>query len=131
LKRKAILIFGVGIDIIEISRIENEIKKGGEDFLDSIFTSIEIEYCRPRANASESFAARFAAKEAFLKALGTGWRDGIGWKDIEVMKNEQGKPYFVFYGKTKDLLAENEITDVHLSFSHIKSAATAVVIIEK
>lgn len=126
------MIFGIGIDIIEVSRIERQISKEKSSFVSKIFTEQEIEYCeRKIKNKAQNYAARFAAKEAFFKAMGTGWRDGLSWKEIEIENNELGKPDLVLSGKSKQLAEENQISKIHVSLSHIKETAVAVVILEQ
>jgi holo-[acyl-carrier protein] synthase len=123
------MIFGVGIDIIEVNRIEKSLKN--DHFKNRVFTSKEINYCEKRSGSFQSYAARFAAKEAFFKALGLGWRDGMAWTEIEIINDELGKPEFVFYGKTKSILDDKRITKSHVSLSHIKEMATAYVLLEQ
>lgn len=116
----------VGIDIIEVKRIERAIKKWGERFLKRIFLPEEESYCKSRRNPYIFFSARFAAKEAFSKALGLGIRR-ISWKDIEVTHNEMGKPILIIRGKSKKILAGRRLD---VSISHTDNLATAIVIIE-
>lgn len=120
-------IFGIGVDICEISRIDELIQRHGQRFVKKVFAGAEIEYCTPKKDKSASFAARFAAKEALLKALGTGMRDGFVWRDIEVVNDQLGKPVFRFYGKTAQVLKDKT---VHLSLSHSRENAIAFVVIE-
>lgn len=118
------MIFGIGIDIIEVSRLDKaNIQK-------KVFTTNEIEYCEQKRFKAQYYAVRFAAKEAFLKALGTGLRDGIIWKDIEVVNDELGKPSIVLHQKAKELFEKLHISNIHVSLSHIKDLAIAVVILE-
>ncbi len=124
------MIFGLGTDITEVNRIEKQVSKGRE-FLEGIFTSREIAYCDSKARKAEYFSGRFAAKEAFLKALGTGWRDGISFSDIEILNDKLGKPYFRLHGKAKDIIDELNIKQINVSISHVKELAISVVIIEK
>lgn len=124
------MIFGVGIDIVEIERIEKLLSRG-RPYLETIFTQLEIEYCENKYRKAEHYAARFAAKEAFLKALSTGWRDGLGFSDIEISNDEQGKPQIQLFGKAKERIQENQIKYISVSLSHIKEIAIAVVIVEK
>ncbi len=123
------MIFGVGIDIIEVDRIEKSLKN--DSFRNRVFTSEEINYCENRSGKFQSYAARFAAKEAFFKALGTGWRDGMAWTEIEIINDESGKPQFMFYGKTKSILKDKKIKKSYVSLSHIKETATAYVLLEQ
>lgn len=124
------MIFGIGTDIIEVERIENMIAKGRQ-YLDTIFTEKEVEYCESKARKAEHYAARYAAKEAMLKALGIGWRDGFAFSDIEVINNELGKPHISLRGKAKEFLDLHQITKTSVSLSHSKDSAVAVVILEK
>jgi len=125
------LIFGVGIDIIEVSRIEKQLSRGDDRFQRRLFTDREIAYCERKKFKGLHYAARFAAKEAFLKALGTGLGGGLSWKDVEIVNNEAGKPTLRLDGKAR-LLAEGlGLTGLHVSLTHVKDTAAAVVIIEK
>lgn len=119
------MIRGIGTDIVEISRIEKSLNN--PRFLDRNFTDKENEYFNNKKLMQESVASCFAAKEAFLKAIGTGFLD-VSIKDIEVLHNDMGKPYIVIYNKLKDVVGEGKI---HLSMSHSKEYATAVVVIEE
>jgi len=121
------MIHGVGTDIIEVKRIEESIKRFGQRFLDRVFTLHEQEYCLYHRDASRHFAGRFAAKEAIVKALGTGFRDGINWQDIEITNDIQGKPIAQFSSKLKENF---EGMHVHLSISHGRDYATAFAICE-
>lgn len=123
------MIFGIGIDNIEVARVEKQLENEG--FQEKIFTEKEISYCRSRRNYAESFAARFAAKEAFFKAIGTGWRGGLSFRDIEISKDELGKPAVILHGKAKQFAEENGLDKIHVSLTHVKSNAGAIVIIEK
>src|SRR5688572_5710424 len=93
------MILGMGIDIAEASRIQETLERHGERFLQRVFTPAEIAYCRRHRNSAERFAARFAAKEAAMKALGTGWRRGISWQDFEISNQASGKPCLQLSGK--------------------------------
>lgn len=125
------MIVGIGIDIIEVARIEKQVEAESNSFIKKIFTNNEIEYCETKIkNKAQNYAARFAAKEAFFKALGTGWRDGLSWKDIEIENDELGKPAIFVNGKSKKLIEEKSISKIHVSLSHIKAIAVAVVILE-
>jgi holo-[acyl-carrier protein] synthase len=124
------LIYGTGIDIIEVARIQRVMERD-IGFRDKIFTPGEIEYCESKNNKHQHYAARFSVKEAFLKAIGTGWRYGIRFADIEVYHDELGKPFIRVYGKAEELLKSEEISKIHVSLSHLKEMATAIVIIEK
>ncbi len=124
------MIFGIGIDIIEVPRVE-KISKKNDKFVKKIFTQTEIDYCRKFRNGSQNFAGRFAVKEAFLKAMGTGWSNGLKFNEIETVNGSLGKPEIVLYGKTKEIFSERNLKFSHVSIAHLKDYATAVVVIEK
>jgi holo-[acyl-carrier protein] synthase len=114
-----------GIDIIEISRVRGVLERYGQRFLDRIFTPAEIAYCRERA---PNLAARFAAKEATMKALGTGVR-GVGWKDIEVVRQESGAPSIELHGRAKQRAQRLGVQEVAISLSHSRDYAVASVVV--
>ena len=120
-------IHAIGVDMAEVDRIEEMIAKHGDRFLQRVFTSLEIDYCQKKANA-QSFAARFAVKEAVFKAAGTGLNLGMRWKDVEVENDDKGKPFVRLYGKTAEIL---ENTNVHVSISHTGNMAIAMVVVEE
>jgi len=124
------MIAGLGTDIIEVGRIKEKLL-ADEGFMRSIFTPSEIEYCESKKNKAENFAARYAAKEAFFKALGTGWRYGMAFKEIEITNDELGKPDIKVSGKVKDFIEKNKIENIHVSLSHIRDMVNAIVILEK
>lgn len=124
------MIDGVGIDMIEVERIKHNIEKDA-GFKELIFSGNEIVYCESQANKFEHFAARFAAKEAFFKALGTGWHEGTNFNEIEIIHTENGKPEIKLLGETQNTLLALGILKISVSLSHLKMLATAVVIIEK
>ena len=124
------MISGIGIDSIEVERVNNQILKESR-FKEKIFTPKEISYCETKKYRAQNYAARFSAKEAFLKALGTGWRYGLSYKDIEIVNDDLGKPEIVLYGKAKKFAAENKIVNIHVSLTHLKHIATAMVTVEK
>jgi holo-[acyl-carrier protein] synthase len=123
------MIFGIGTDMIEVKRIAEKI---GKDigFKELVFSQNEIDYCEAKANKYEHYAARFAAKEAFFKALGTGWKNGTAFNEIEITNNEVGKPQITFLGKTAESIIEMKLGKIAVSLSHLKTMASAVVIIE-
>ena len=127
------MIFGIGIDTIEVPRIERTISEYGEQFLNRIFSDDEISYCKSRRFTAEHFAARFAAKEAFAKAIGTGIRRGFIWKEVEVRKEYSGKPIISIYGSMIENVAKIVGSEyiVQVSLTHTKEVAEAMVIIEK
>jgi len=123
------MIYGIGTDIIEVPRIEKVMEKD-IGFRDKIFTPGEIAYCETKKHKFENYAARFSAKEALMKAIGTGWRFGIRFADIEVYHDEFGKPLIHLYGKAEELVKIERISKIHVSLSHVKEIATAIVIVE-
>jgi holo-[acyl-carrier protein] synthase len=120
-------IVAIGVDICDVSRIRSIEEKHGKRFLQKVFTDQETGYCEKKFYKHTSLAARFAAKEAFLKALGTGLRSGLQWKEIEVENDPLGKPYFKFHGQTANLISGRT---VFLSLSHTNDNAIAFVIIQ-
>ena len=124
------MIVGTGIDIAEVERIEESIARFGERFLRRVFTPAEIAYCQSKSNSSERYAARFAAKEAAMKALGTGWNHGVRWRDIEVWREPGSRPTIRFHGQARELAARLRATHAALSISHTREQAIASVILE-
>jgi len=118
-------ILGVGTDITECLRIARMIERHGELFIDRVYTPAEIQYCRNRKQATQHFTGRWAAKEAILKALGTGWRRGIAWRDIEVRNEPGGRPVVAVRGGAKDVIEQLGIAKLLVSISHCRSHATA------
>jgi len=124
------MIIGMGVDIAETSRIQEAMDRHGERFLQRVFTAAEIAYCRQHRNCCERFAARFAAKEAAMKALGTGWRRGITWHDFEVSNMPNGKPCLQLSGKALEVCRSMGGTRILVSLTHSGPYALAQVIIE-
>ena len=124
------MIVGTGIDIAEVERIEQTIARFGGRFKERVFTADEIRYCESKTNKAERYAARFAAKEAGMKAIGTGWSRGVRWQDIEVRRLPGGRPTVVFRGKAGEFFAKLGGVRAHLSITHTKESAMAYVIIE-
>ncbi len=124
------MILGTGIDIVEVERIQKSIEKK-DGFLRLVFSPEEITYCQGQAGVFQSFAGRFAAKEAFFKALGTGWVGDLAFHEVSIKNDEHGRPFIQLSGKTKEALQDKENCTFHLSISHTKHYATAFVIIEK
>ncbi len=118
-------IVGIGTDIVECLRIGRMIEQHGEVFLTRVFTEREIRYCQERKRAMEHFAGRWAAKEAVFKCLGTGWRRGLCWTDIEVRNNPDGKPAILLCGEAKDQAQRMHIADILISISHCRAYAVA------
>ena len=124
------MIVGTGIDIAEVPRIAESIQRFGQRFLRRIFTQGEIQYCDSKANRVERYAARFAAKEAAMKALGTGWSRGVRWRDIEVVRQPGGRPTIEFHGKAAEFATRLGAKNIALSLSHTLEQAIASVILE-
>jgi holo-[acyl-carrier protein] synthase len=124
------MIAGTGIDLVDVGRLKKIIAKWGGRFTGRFFSQHEIDYCQKRAVPAIHYAARFAAKESFLKSLGIGLGMGVNLKDIEVMNDQQGKPDLILHGEAQRLLSERGIQKVHLSLTHTSDAAVAVVILE-
>jgi holo-[acyl-carrier protein] synthase len=125
------VIISIGIDIIEVARIR-EVLARTPRFVERVFTPAERNYCDSRgAVAAQHYAARFAAKEAALKALQTGWRGGIAWQDVEIASQESGAPYLIFHGQVQELIEKSGATAAHLSMSHTTEHAIAQVVLEK
>ena len=123
------MIKGIGADIIEISRIKKAVIEDS-GFVTRLFSDEEIEYCNSKNRGEIHFAARFAAKEAFFKALGTGWRDGMKWQEISVKNDKLGKPEIKLKGKTLNIFKKKKMDSISLSISHTKEYAVAFVVIE-
>ncbi len=124
------MIVGIGIDIIEVERIRGAIERHGERFLRRIYCAGEIDDCRRCADPYQRFATRFAAKEAVLKALGTGWQHGTEFTDIEIVKNAENAPAVHLGGKSLQISKRLEIRKIHISLSHTKSHAVAQAVAE-
>ena len=126
----AALIVGIGTDIIECLRIAQMIDRHGELFIRRVYTDHEIAYCSTKKAATQHYAGRWAAKEAVLKALGTGWVRGISWRDVEVRHKPGGAPTVALRGGAKEVLERSGITRMHISISHCRSHAIAYAIAE-
>ncbi|HUH66747.1 MAG TPA: holo-ACP synthase [Syntrophales bacterium] len=125
------MIHGIGTDLVEVKRIERILSRWGNRFLDKVFAHHEIEYCVKRTSPAIHFAARFAAKESFLKSLGIGLGMGVPLTAIEIRNNELGNPMLAIHGKADDLIKGLGVTAVHVSIAHTRAHAHAVVILEK
>src|SRR5688572_4289882 len=123
------MIIGVGIDMIEVDRVAEKVNKE-QGFREKIFSPNEIHFCESKVNSGENYAARFAAKEAFLKATGLGLAMGYNISDIEIVSDTNGKPSLVLNGTFKQKATESNWNKIHVSLSHLKSIACAVVVIE-
>lgn len=124
------MIIGMGVDIAEVPRVQAAIERHGETFLRRIYTPAERAYCERYRNKYERYAGRFAVKEAAMKALGTGWRKGIRWVDIEVERQKGGKPSLVLHGVARQRAAELGVKNIALSITHTAEQAFAQVIFE-
>ncbi len=124
------MIVGTGIDIVEVPRIGATLARFGRRFLQKVFTEAEVRYCESKQNKTERYAARFAAKEAALKAIGTGWRRGVGWREVEVGHEPGGRPTIHFSGRAAEFAARLGMKRAALSLSHTKEQAVAQVILE-
>lgn len=124
------MIVGLGIDIAEIDRIEAAVGRHGQPFLDRVFTPGEIAYCEKHKKKFERYAARFAAKEATMKALGTGWRNGVRWVDLEVAREPSGKPTMKLHGRARELADQLGVKHISVSLTHSGNTAFAQVIFE-
>ena len=126
------MIYGIGVDLVKVARIERVLARYGDRFLDRVFTAPEIAYCRSKSWAAAGFALRFAAKEAFSKALGVGLRrDGIRWREVEVIPNPMGKPELYVSGRAAQLCETAGIANMHLTLTDEDAHALAVVILER
>lgn len=124
------MIRGIGVDIVKVDRIEQAVERWGYRFLKRIFTAAEIERCQQRARPAQCLALRFAAKEAFSKALGLGMRKGLRWRDIEVVHDHLGKPDLLLHNQAQRLLEAMEASRTWLSLSDERESALAVVVLE-
>ncbi|MGI8905946.1 MAG: holo-ACP synthase [Candidatus Sumerlaeaceae bacterium] len=128
--RFGLMIYGIGLDMVEVARIEESLQRFGERFQKRIFTEVERAYCNGLPHPPLHFAARFAAKEAFLKALGTGLSNAISWKDVGIENLPSGKPELRVIGRALELANERAITHMHVSLTHTNSHAAAVVVLD-
>ena len=125
-----LVIIGTGVDITEVPRIQQALDRYGDRFLRRVFTAAEISYCMEKPNAAERLAARFAAKEAGMKAIGTGLRGGITWRDMEVVRFPGQRPQLRYHGRAAEIAAALGCKQTHLSLSHTAEQAIAHVILE-
>ena len=125
------MVFGIGVDIVEIARFERFLKEGNDALFQRLFTETEIAYCAAKKHAAQHYALRFAAKESFLKAMGTGLRDGLSWKDLEVVNDSLGKPELRLCGRALQMFQEKGLTSCFLSLSHDAGGAVAMVVLER
>jgi holo-[acyl-carrier protein] synthase len=123
------VILGTGIDLAEVARIREAVEKYGTRFLERVFTAGEIAYVETKANRFERYAARFAAKEAGMKAIGTGWRGGVRWQDFEVRNRRSGRPELLLHGVAAEVARRMGVERIHLSLTHTETMAQAFVIL--
>jgi holo-[acyl-carrier protein] synthase len=124
------MIIGIGSDILEVARFKRELEADGDNIKNELFTACEIEYCDGKRYPERHYAARFAAKEAFLKALATGKEAGISWRDVEIRNDRNGQPYIVLSGKAKGIADNMQANRILISLSHTQEWAMANVILE-
>jgi holo-[acyl-carrier protein] synthase len=124
------MIIGSGIDLVEIGRIQQSIDRHGSRFLDRVYTGAEQSYCLSKRQSAESFAARFAAKEAGAKALGTGMSYGVTWREIEVVREPSGRPTLKFHGRAAEIAARMGVGRAALSLTHTAELSVASVVLE-
>ncbi len=123
-------VLGVGVDIVETTRIDHSLDRFGDRFLHRIFTAGEIEYCRSMKHSARHYAARFAAKEAVSKAFGTGIGKAMGWRDIDVHRRPSGQPFVVLSGGAETLAGARGVREVWISLSHTDHHAVAMIVLE-
>ncbi len=121
-------VIGIGTDIVECLRIAQMIERHGELFINRVYTPLEIRYCQTRQQSTQHYAGRWAAKEAILKAVGTGWRKGISWRDVEVWNDDSGRPRVGLRGGARDAVQHMGVKKILVSISHCRSHATAYAI---
>ncbi len=125
------MVYGICTDIVDISRFERFVREGNDQIIERLFTAAEREYCGARRHSAQHYALRFAAKEAFVKALGTGLRDGLSWQQMEVANDSLGKPELRLSGRAAELFAEHSLSRIFLSLSHDGNSAVAMVVVER
>lgn len=124
------MIVGIGVDLVETARVGEGIERHGDRFVRRLYTQGEIDYCEKFKNRAERYAARFAAKEAAFKALGTGWREGVRWLDVEVRNEPSGKPELLLHGRAAELARELGVTRMAITISHADHYAVVQVVFE-
>ncbi len=124
-----LLIFGIGTDIIEVDRVLFQLTET-DGFKEKLFTPEEIKYCESKRYPAQHFAGRFAAKEAFFKATGTGWGSGYAFDQLEIINDKSGNPKLIVKGKAEEFIKINKITNIHVSIAHLKNIANAFVVLE-
>jgi holo-[acyl-carrier protein] synthase len=124
------MIVGTGVDLAEVDRVRQAIERHGQRFIERIYTPAEIAYAQRKANRYERYAARFAAKEAGMKAIGTGWKRGVRWRDFEVINLPSGRPTLLFHGVAAQFAESLGVRNIALSLTHTSVQAMAIVILE-
>ena len=124
------MVLGIGVDLIEVARIRHNIERYGDRFLNRIYTADERAYSSAKGNAAERYAVRFAAKEAAMKAIGTGWREGVTWQDFQVRNEPSGRPVLLLSGVARRIAAQMGVERTSLSLTHTAEMAFAIVILE-
>lgn len=127
---RLIMLLGIGVDIVEVAKVADSIREYGNPYLEKLFTPREIEYCESAAIPLQRYAGRIAVKEAAMKALSTGWGQGVEWLDFEVMNEPSGQPTLQVYGTGARLFEERGISKIFVSISHIPEFAIALVVLE-
>jgi len=125
------MIYGIGVDLVKIKRLEKAIQRWGDRFVSRVFTPDEMTFCYNRVSSASAFSLRFAAKEAFAKALGLGMKKGVRWCDIEVFHFPEGRPGLKIHGRSSEICKEENITGHHLSLSDDDEYGIATVVLEK
>lgn len=124
------MIIGIGIDLVEVERVDRLLLRHPRRARERLFTANEVDYCRGSRHPGESFAARFAAKEALFKALGTGWTGGAAWRDVEIVSNAAGAPRLRLHGGTSRIADARGVRRVHVALTHTRDLAGAYVVLE-
>ncbi len=124
------MIVGIGMDLAEVDRVEQAVTRFGERFLNRVYTEAERRYCESKLNKWERFAGRFAAKEAAMKAIGTGWKRGVAWREFEVMRAPSGQPIITFHGKAGEIAKSLGVKRALVTISHTEKLAIAQVVLE-
>lgn len=124
------MVLAIGIDIVEVGRLEATVGRLGQPFLERVFTPAEVEYCEHRASRFVHYAGRFAAKEAAMKALGTGWGEGVSWREVEILPSDSGAPQLVLHGVARERFASLGATRALVTISHTDAHAIAQVLFE-
>lgn len=124
-------ILGIGVDLVEVTRIEHSVERFGERFLHRVFTEGEVGYCKSMPHPARHLAARFAAKEAVSKAFGTGIGKAMSWKEIDIRRKDSGEPYLVLSGKAQEMAKQRDVRASFVSLSHTDHHAVATIVLER